>query len=146
MLLGALALVLAPGLAHVWPGASRGFTDDSFPGRAMAVADSLHPGPRVLNSYGWGGYISWVYQGRWKVFVDGRAGFFAGDVLTDYFRILELGPGWQEALRRRQPDWMLLERKSPLVVAAPLTGHWRVAYSDSLAAILTPVPPPGPAR
>jgi hypothetical protein len=41
---------------------------------------------------------------------------------------------------------MLLQQESPLVVAAPLTGRWRVAYRDSLAAILTPVPSPGPAR
>jgi hypothetical protein len=145
-LLGVLSLALAPVLSRALPGASLGFPADSFPDRAMAVADSLDLGPRVLNSYGWGGYISWVYGGRWKVFVDGRAGFFAGDVLADYFSMLELRPGWQESLRRRHPDWMLLERGAPLVDAAPLTGRWRVAYRDSLAEILTPIPPPGPAR
>jgi hypothetical protein len=146
VLLGVLALALAPELIRALPGASRGFPGDSFPGRAMAVADSLDPGPRVLNSYGWGGYISWVYGGRWKVFVDGRAGFFAGDVLADYFSILELRPGWQGVLERRHPDWMLLQRGSPLVDAAPLTGRWQVAYRDSLAVILTPLPAPDPAR
>jgi hypothetical protein len=141
-LLCVLGLALAPRFAGRFPDGARGFSEDSFPYRALAVADRLDPGPRVLSSYGWGGYLSWVRGGRWKVFVDGRAGFFAGDVLGDYFHILELRPGWQEILARRQPDWMLLESGSPLVGAAPLTGRWRVAYRDSLAAILTPVPPP----
>lgn len=146
VLLTALLLVFAPQWSRAFPGAAGGFPAQTFPHRAMAVADSLQLGPRVLNDYGWGGYVSWVYGGRWKVFIDGRAGFFGGDALSDYIRLLRLGPGWQEVLERRRLDWMLLEQNTPLVVAAPLTGRWRVAYRDSLAAILTPVPAPGPAR
>jgi len=88
------------------------------------VADSLQFGPRVFNSYAWGGCISWSRSGRYKVFIDGRC-IFGSDT---------------------RADWMLLPQESPLVGAAPLTRRWRVAYRDSMAAILTPVPAPGPAR
>ena len=145
-LITVLLLAFAPQWSRAFSGVSAGFPAQTFPHRAMAAADSLQLGPRVLNSYGWGGSISWVCGGRWKVFIDGRAGFYSGDALSDYIRLLRLSPGWQGVLERRHLDWMLLEEKSPLVVAAPLTGRWRVAYSDSLAVILTPVPPPGPAR
>jgi hypothetical protein len=145
-LITVLLLAFAPQWSRAFPGMSEGFPAKSFPHRAMAVADSLQLGPRVLNSYGWGGYISWVYGGRWKVFIDGRAGFFGGEPLADFIKLWELSPGWQEVLERRHLDWMLQQQKSPLVVAAPLTGRWRVAYRDSLAAILTPVPEPGPAH
>lgn len=141
-----LALAFAPQLSRSFPDVSQGFPPEVFPHRAMTMAERLHLGPNVLNGYGWGGYISWVHGGRWKVFIDGRAGFYAGPTLDDYFTILELRPRWVETLGRRRPDWILLEKDSPLVNAAPLTGRWRVAYSDSLAAILTPVPAPGPAR
>lgn len=141
-----LSLVLAPRFSRSFPDGAGGFRVDSFPHRAMAVADSLQFGPRVFNSYAWGGYISWSRGGRYKIFIDGRACFFGSDTRADYFSALELGPGWQDAIARTRADWMLLPQESPLVVAAPLTGRWRVVYRDSMAAILTPVPPPGPAR
>jgi hypothetical protein len=141
-----LSLALAPRFSSKFPDGARGFRVDSFPHRALAVADSLQLGPRVFNSYVWGGYISWSRSGRYKVFIDGRAGFFGNSTLADYFSVLELHPDWQDAVTRARADWMLLPQESPFVVAAPLTGHWRVVYRDSLAAILTPVPAPGPAR
>jgi len=59
------------------------------------------------------------------VFIDGRACCFGRDT---------------------RADWMLLSQESPLVGAVTLTRRWRVACRDSMAAILTPVPAPGPAR
>jgi hypothetical protein len=141
-----LMLAFAPQWSRAFPGVSEGFPAESFPHRATVVADSLQLGPRVLNHFGWGGYVSWVYGGRWKVFIDGRAGFYGGEPLADFIKLWMLSPGWEGVLERRRVDWMLLQQESPLVVAAPLTGRWRVAYRDSLAAILTPVPSPGPAR
>ena len=136
------SLALAPRLAPLFPDAAGGFPAEDYPYRAMAAVARLDPGPRVLNSYRWGGYLSWVYGGRWKVFIDGRAGFFAGDVLDDYLQLAELSPGWTEALERRRPDWILLRPGAPLASAAPLTGRWRAAYADSIAVVLVPVTRP----
>ncbi len=138
--LSAAGLIFAVPLSRSFPEESRGFQPETFPLRAAARADSLALGPRVLNTYGWGGYLSWEYGGRWKVFIDGRAGFYGGQALDDYLAILDLKPGWQEVLARRRPDWMLLQSDLPVVQAAPLTGRWRVIYRDSLATILTPWP------
>jgi len=145
-LLGLQLIVFAPQWSRAFPDVSEGFPARSFPRSALAVADSLGLGPRVLNHYGWGGYVSWVGAGRWKVFIDGRAGFYRGAALSDYLCLMGLRPGWQEVLERRQLDWLLLPGESPLVAAAPLTGRWRVAYRDRLAAILTPIPQTGPAH
>jgi hypothetical protein len=145
-LISVTLLAFAPRWSLVFTDVSEGFPAKSFPRQAVAEAERMSLGPRVLNSYGWGGYLSWVCGSRWKVFIDGRAGFYSGDALSDYIALMRLGPGWQEVLERRRPDWMLVQKEQPLVVAAPLTGRWRLAYSDSIAAILTPVPPPGPAR
>jgi hypothetical protein len=140
------SLVLAPRFASHFPDGARGFRVDTFPYRAMTVADSLELGPRVFNGYGWGGFVSWTRSGRYQVFIDGRACFFGGRTLADYLSIVELRPDWREAAERTRADWMLLPADQPVVVAAPLTGRWRVAYRDSLAAVLVPVPSPGPAR
>jgi len=134
-------LAFAPQLATQFPEAATGFRGAAFPHAALAAAERDSLGPRLLNEYGWGGYVSWAGGDRWKVFVDGRAGFFKGAVLNDYFKVLELRPGWQDAIDRWHPDAMLLQAESPLVAAAPLTGRWRVTYHDSLAALLAPIPP-----
>lgn len=135
----ALALLAgAPLLAPRMPRLARGFTDPDLPLEAIAHARSLGLGARVLNDYGWGGYLSWESQARWKVFIDGRAGFFGSAVLADYLNVMRLEPGWLETLERRNPDWILVRTRTALVSAAPLTHRWRIVHSDTLATILVP--------
>src|SRR5262249_2758569 len=94
---GALSLALAPALSAGFPQVATGFPPARFPEKALAVADEQRLGPHVLNGYLWGGYISWVKpDGRYRVFIDGRAGFFGDQVLRDYLEVLELHPGWRE--------------------------------------------------
>jgi hypothetical protein len=140
-----VGLLGAPWIAPRFPKLAHGFAADQFPERAVARAEALHLGPRVLVNYGWGGWMEWVYGGRWKTFVDGRAGFFARDsILSDYLAVLDVSPGWERALARRRPDWLLFGHETPLVAAAPATGRWRIAYQDSLAVLLVPVSAPAP--
>lgn len=139
----AIGLIGAPWLGPRFPGLAHGFPPDQFPERAVARAQALGLGPRALVNYGWGGWIEWDYGTRYKAFVDGRAGFFARDgVLSDYLLLLDVGRGWEQALARRHPDWLLFAHDTPLVNAAPATGKWRIAYEDSLAVLMVPVAPP----
>jgi hypothetical protein len=138
---GAPALAFAAALGPMAPEVAHGFSPRTFPERALAAADSLRLGPRVVNGYLWGGYLSWREPGRYRVFIDGRAGFFGEQVLADYMRMMELRPGWEEALARYRPDWVLVPPAVPLAQAAPLTGRWRAAYRDSTAVVLVAVPP-----
>src|SRR5262249_59860856 len=129
---GALSLPLAPALAAGFPQVAHGFPPARFPEKALAVADHQRLGPHVLNGYLWGGYISWVKpDGRYRVFIDGRAGFFGDQVLRDYLEVLELHPGWREVLARRRPDWILVTAHSAIANVAPVTGEWSALYSDS---------------
>jgi hypothetical protein len=143
--LALLALALAPWLGRAFPAVATGFPADEFPHAALARASELRLGPRVFSGYGWGGFVSWESGARWKVFIDGRAGFFQGEPLRDYLAIAQLRPGWNAALERWRPDWLLVRPDAAVVAAAPLTGRWRVAWSDSTAAILVPVAGAGPA-
>ncbi len=139
LVVGAAALILAPSLARWMPEVARGFPARDFPLAALAQADQRALGPRALTSYGWGGWLGFASSGRYRPYLDGRAGFFSGAVLDDYLTLSRLRPGWEPALARAAPDWMLLPRDLPLSVAAPLTGRWRTVWSDSAAAILVPV-------
>jgi len=134
-----VALALAPSLARALPEVARGFSPARFPQAALKMADGRHLGPRVFNGYLWGGYISWVRpDGRYRVLIDGRAGFFGDPVLRDYLGVLELRPDWQEILTRRRPDWILVPARSAIANVAPVTGGWVKAYEDSTAAVLVP--------
>lgn len=135
---GALALILAPRLAPAFPDVAAGFPADRFPKAALAEARTLDLGPHVFNHYGWGGYVSWESKRRFQVVIDGRLGFFGRDLFQDYLTVFMLMPGWSDVLARLDPDWLLFPPEAPVVTAAPLTGRWRVAYSDSIAAVLVP--------
>jgi hypothetical protein len=131
-----VAFAMAPRIGALWPEVKAGFPESAYPKRALAAAERLGLGPRVLSDYGWGGYVPWVSHGRYRVFCDGRLGLFAGDVLEDYDRITHARPGWETSLARRPVDWMLVRPADPIAAVAPLTGRWRVAYSDPVAVIL----------
>jgi hypothetical protein len=138
VVVGALALILAPRIAPSFPEVAAGFPADRFPKAALAEARALDLPPRVFNHYGWGGYVSWESDRRFRVAIDGRLGFFGRALFQDYLTVFMLQPGWEDVLHRTDPDWLLFPAQAPIVTAAPLTGQWRVAYRDSIAAVLVP--------
>ncbi|HET7224239.1 MAG TPA: hypothetical protein VFK69_00895 [Candidatus Eisenbacteria bacterium] len=133
----ALALLLfAPGLGGAFPRAAAGFPDNTWPNRALAEADRLQLGRDVFCEYGWSAYVAWASRGRYRVYVYGRTGLFAGPVLDDYARAAHLEPGWEDALDRTRAQWILVRRRTRLARVAPLSGRWRIAYADPTAIIL----------
>jgi hypothetical protein len=138
VLAGVLGLLLAPALESTYPQVARGFPDDRFPRAALAEARRLELGPRVMNRYAWGGFISWESHAATQTFIDGRAGFFGEELLGDYLEVMTVSTDWLDVLDRHRPDWILVSPESPLVNVAPLTGTWKVGYRDSIAVILMP--------
>ncbi|HTM58622.1 MAG TPA: hypothetical protein VL123_09430 [Candidatus Udaeobacter sp.] len=138
VLLAAAMMLAAPRLTLLFPEAAGGFPPHEFPVAALAAADRLEIGPRLLASYDWGGFVEWTSGGRRKVFVDGRGGLFAGPVLRDYLELSHAGPGWHAALERAAPDAILVPTRLPLARAAALDPGWQVAYRDSLAVLMVP--------
>ena len=141
----ALTLLLglaAPKLSPRFPETARGFPPHEFPVAALAAADRLELGSRVLTSYDWAGFVEWTSGGRRRVYVDSRGGFFSGDLLRDYLQMTHLAPGWRDALERAEPDWILLPSRMPLATAVASDPRWRVEYRDTLAVVVTRAPRP----
>jgi hypothetical protein len=86
--------------------------------------------------------VGWEGDQKWRVFIDGRAGFFGPTLLQDYLTTYTASPGWEELLDRYSPDWVLVSPDAPLVAAATRSGRWDLAYVDKTAAILLPNPGP----
>jgi hypothetical protein len=131
-------IALAPRLGAARPDLARGFPPERFPAGALAEARRDSLGAKVFCLYAWGGYVSWEGATRWKIYMDGRAGFFTRDQVNDYVKITTLAPDWEAALSRAAPDWILLPPDAPITWAAPRTGRWREAWRDSLATVLVP--------
>ena len=107
-------------LASLYPTAAVDFILDS------SLADE-----RVLNSYGWGGYLIW--RGI-PVFVDGRADVY-GDFLFTFQQTNLVQANWQEPLDEYEVGYILIEQGHQLTALLTESPAWSLVYEDGIALI-----------
>lgn len=112
------------------------------PVKAVAALQAAGGTARVLNSYGFGGYL--IFRGI-PVFVDGRADMYGDPFmrkLADAF-MMKSPHSLEQYLDLHRVEWTMLVASSP---AAELLDHlpgWRRVYTDSIAVVHTRQPAPG---
>lgn len=124
--LAALAVIHATRPTPVEQGVKRAW----IPMEALAALRQLPPG-RVLNPFVIGGPISFFAGPDYKVFIDSRNDPFPLAVHEDYERLLWGEPGWEEALTRYDPDYLLWKVENPgniLLDHLRVRGGWREQY------------------
>lgn len=136
----ALALVvLSLALAMIAPrdpSPSQTIADHLLPVRAVDFIEAQAPAGHMLNTYEWGGYLLWRLAPRYRVYIDGRADMYGKAMLQEYEQIVKLKPGWRQALRKRQIEWLLLRAESPLAVVLEGSGEYVPVYADETAVVL----------
>ncbi len=102
---------------------------DSQPFGALAAILRL-PGERHVfcGDFAWCSYL--LASTRDRVFLDGRADPYPASVWNDFTCIVRVNPGWQQTLRARDVDVVLVGRKTPLEQALSLASAWQSAYVD----------------
>jgi hypothetical protein len=130
MIIAAFALLHTPAIA-----ARTGFPPDQFPVRAAAQLEKLPGGMRLLAPDKFGGYLIYRFDGRVKVFFDGRSDLYGADFLKRYGRLVQVRPGWIEQLDAWDFTHALLPNDYSLVPALEQIG-WRVIYKDRTATLL----------
>ncbi len=123
-------LLRTPGIT-----ARTGFPSDTFPLQAATEVEKLPAGIRLLAPDKFGGYLIYRFNGRLKVFFDGRSDFYGTSFLKDYARMVQVRPGWQDVFRRYEFTHALLPNDYSLIPALEGLG-WRVIYSDATATLL----------
>jgi len=83
-----------------------------IPLEALETLRGLPPG-KVLNTFVIGGPISFFAGPDYKVFIDSRNDPFPLSIHEDHDRLLWGEPGWEEALDRYDPDYLLWEVTNP---------------------------------
>ena len=117
-----------------------GFASSDFPVAAAGQLEHLapelfQPGARLLAPDKFGGYLIYRFQGRLKVFFDGRSDFYGREFLEDYRRLVQVRPGWHDLLTRSNFTHALLPNDYSLVDALQRAG-WTTVYRDSTATLL----------
>jgi len=138
LLNGALMAAMLAGMVYYFPQTTEIEKNIAtmYPSEAVAWMRS-HPMPRrMLNSYGFGGYLEWSHP-RGKVFIDGRGELYEiGGVFADYMHISLLKPGAVSVLRAYQVDACLVDRDQPLAVFLAALPEWETVYADKVSALI----------
>ena len=108
----------------------------TVPVRAVEWMAQNHAAGPMYNSYNWGGYLVWALPDM-PVFVDARTDLYDDEFLREYFKVMFIRPGWQEALDKYGVRLALTEHDSFLAAILATQSDWRLAYRDDQAAIYT---------
>ena len=134
----ALMVVMLVAMVHYFPVKAKIEKNiaTTYPSGAVEYMRT-HPMPaRMLNSYGFGGYLEWT-GAREKVFIDGRGELYElGGVFADYMHINLLKPGALSVLRGYQVQACLLDRDQPLAVFLAALPEWQTVYADNVSVLL----------
>jgi hypothetical protein len=127
-------------LGHLWMRipvvAERiGFPADQFPIAASSVIARLPENIRLLAPDMFGGYLVYRFEGKRKVYFDGRADFYGSEFLKRYLDMVRLGPGWQDHVERMRFTHALLPTDWALIEGLERLG-WRRIYRDNVATLL----------
>lgn len=90
----------------------------------------------LFNPYGWGGFLTW-YLPEYPVAIDGRAGLYGDDLMVQYFKAMNADVPYQSYPAMANAGTLLLQRNSLMGEALSSVPAFRVAYSDSIAVVLS---------
>lgn len=108
----------------------------SFPKEAIATLENEELTDfRCLNSYTWGGYISWKLP-EMKIFIDGRTDLYGEKLIQDWIEMVNGGKAWKEKFEFYDINCVFLEADRPIINLLGDYG-WQVIYSDDLSVVMT---------
>lgn len=112
-----------------------GFSPDRFPVAAANAVEALPADARILAPDSYGGYLIYRFNGRRKVFFDGRSDFYGAAFMKQYLTLIQARPGWQDMVQRYGFTHALLPEDSALKASLEQAG-WTILHRDQTATLL----------
>lgn len=124
-----------------------GFPVKSFPAKEAAFIEQKYPHVRFMTSYNLGGWLDYLWRGRVKVFVDGRASsLFSQQTLQDYadFEFESRGFGGRAKLIATQYQFggVLIPHDAQAAADWHWNPDWRLVYEGDVASVYLRASPP----
>jgi hypothetical protein len=132
------AVIVVLGLALIAPhnpSPSQTIDASLLPLRATQVVQLNAPRGLMFDSYEFGGYLIWELWPRYKVYIDGRADMYGRTTVQEYEQVFQLQPGWQDVLKRRKIEWLLVHADGTLAHILEAGGDYAVLYQDDTAVL-----------
>ncbi len=107
--------------------ARTGFPPEKYPVDLDAAVAALPDSSRIFSSSAVGGYWIYRFQGRRKIWIDGRADYFGLEPLKQFEEIMRARPGWESAARQAGFTHAMVENASPARGAMEQAG-WQPLY------------------
>jgi hypothetical protein len=112
-----------------------GFNSPKLPAGAADFIAKHHPGTRVFATDQWGGFLIYRFNGRQKVFIDGRSDFYGRQFLETYAIVAEAKPGWDVVLNHYDVRLVLIPPDTALASVLQLKPGWKRVYTDPVATV-----------
>jgi len=120
--------------ARVTPLAQSSAIAEAMPVGATRWLRDHAPHARILNVYGWGGWLGRELSNA-RVFIDGRSDIYGDAHIRSYARAIELQTDPAQLLDRYRVDHIVFWPDSALAGWLDRNSAWRRVYTDGQAAI-----------
>jgi hypothetical protein len=140
----AIALVMDVAAMAVPFFAVKDFDGERLPVAAVNYMQAHNISGHGFNYDNWGGYI--YFKTHERVFIDDWADFLPVNFIDQYLQILLARPGWEEAFKQRNFQWVLAPNEAQISQLISVSPEWTVAFKDKTAVLLVRKTPNGDQR
>lgn len=88
----------------------------------------------------YGDVMLWYLYPDAEVFIDTRFDMYGEKIVSDYQKMIEAKPGWQETVKDYAIDWYFLPKKSPLAKTLLEGKRLNLLFEDKDTVIGTYLP------
>lgn len=147
MRITALILALVAAVNIYTPAVPRGtslrqvveFRPDFYPAQEAEYVAKHYPGKHFFNSYNLGGYLDYIWHGKEKVFIDGRANsLYSDDLLADYTLFAEtfgFGGRAEMIARKYSFDGLIIDNLDNVYFMWAWNPQWKAVYTGHAATV-----------
>ncbi len=111
------------------------FSSEVFPVEAVQKArDTKLERMKFFHIYIWGGYLLYAWPEQ-KIYIDGQSNYFGSELIEEYLKVEKADPGWENILRERDINAILIWSDSRLADTVRNHPDWSIWHEDQTAII-----------